>query len=184
MTAVNPQRLPPHDGPTFPPPQPGYPPPPGKEPAPTPHATPTSEPYLSAFTALAAANAAKLDQMQSATQRMNAGLSFGLRRSSAPGYVFGVPPAALDVAVTGTPAVGFTVTGHYVYFDANGDPEGTSLFAWLRDGVPIAGATAKTYAIVAADGGHTLAFRVTPVSSVAPTNGTPVTTAPGMIPAP
>ena len=124
-----------------------------------PQVTPTSEPYGTAFDAAHAANVAKIDAMQDAQQKRMMGLSVGLRRASAGGFVMpAAAPSALNVRITGTPAVGFTVTGHYAYFDPNGDPEGATLFAWLRDGVPISGATAQTYTLVAADSGHTLAF--------------------------
>jgi hypothetical protein len=135
------------------------------------------EPYASAFAALYAANAAKIDAMQVQSQRMNAGLSYGVRRSAAPGYVVGVPPAALDVQIAGTPTTGQNLTGQYTYFDPNGDPEGASTFVWKRAGVAIAGATAKTYALVGADENQPITFTVTPVSTVAPTAGPAKTSA-------
>jgi len=141
-------------------------------------------PYGGAFQAAHDANVAKVDAMRQAQATRMFGLSVGLRRSSMPGYGFpATAPSALDPHVLGTPAIGFTVTGSYVYVDPNRDPEGASIFAWLRDGVAIAGATAKTYLIVAADGGKKLAFRVTPVSSVGPTTGAPATSPAGTIPA-
>jgi len=139
-------------------------------------------PYGSAFAAAYAANVAKVQTMHENQARRMLGLSVGLRRASAVGFVLpAAAPQAVDVNVRGTPAVGFTVTGHYVYFDPNGDPEGTSIYAWLRDGVAIAGATAVTYPIVAADGGKKLQFRVTPVSSVGPTTGAAVTSSAGTV---
>jgi hypothetical protein len=39
-------------------------------------------------------------------------------------------------------------------------PTPTLSYAWLRDGVPIAGATALTYTTVAADTTHHIAFQV------------------------
>jgi hypothetical protein len=92
-------------------------------------------------------------------------------------------PSASGVSITGTPSVGQTLTGHYTYYDPDGDPQGASLFAWLRNGSPIAGATTLTYLLVSADAGTNVAFLVTPVSTVAPTNGTPVSSAPVSIPA-
>jgi hypothetical protein len=83
-------------------------------------------------------------------------------------------PTASAVGITGTAQVGETLTGHYTYADANNDPEATSTFRWLRNGVAIAGATAGTYTLVSADQGTTITFEVTPVSSVAPTTGTAV----------
>ena len=54
-------------------------------------------------------------------------------------------PVASSVNITGTPNVGAILTGHYTYTDADNDPEGTSTFRWLRDGVAITGATSTTY---------------------------------------
>jgi hypothetical protein len=85
-----------------------------------------------------------------------------------------VAPTASAVSISGTAQVGQLLTGSYTYADANGDPEGTSTFRWLRDGVAIGGATAITYTLVNADQGHVITFEVTPVSTVAPTTGTPV----------
>jgi hypothetical protein len=84
-------------------------------------------------------------------------------------------PVASSVTISGTPTVGQTLTGHYTYSDPQSDPEGVSLFAWLRNGVAISGATASTYLLVSADGGTSVSFQVTPVSTVAPTTGSPVT---------
>jgi len=44
------------------------------------------------------------------------------------------------------------------------DSNGTSQYAWLRDGTPIEGATAQDYVPVLGDAGHTLAVRVTRTS--------------------
>ncbi len=85
-----------------------------------------------------------------------------------------VAPTASAVGITGTAQVGLTLTGSYSYADANNDPQGTSTFRWLRNGVAITGATASTYLLVAADQGNTISFEVTPVSTVAPTTGTAV----------
>ena len=49
----------------------------------------------------------------------------------------------------GHPQVGQVLTGSYTYGDAEGDLEGASTFRWLRDNVVIAGATARSYALVA-----------------------------------
>jgi len=83
-------------------------------------------------------------------------------------------PTASSVAISGTAQVGQVLTGSYTYADANSDPQGTSTFRWLRSGVAIAGATGSTYTLVGADQGKTITFEVTPVSTVAPTIGTPV----------
>ena len=86
-------------------------------------------------------------------------------------------PTASTLSITGSAVVGHVLTGHYTYADANNDPEGTSVFAWLRDGSVISGATSITYTLVAADQGHAISFRVTPVSTATPTTGTPTLSA-------
>jgi hypothetical protein len=72
-------------------------------------------------------------------------------------------PTASNVAISGTAQVGQLLTGTYTYADANNYPEGSSTFRWLRGGVAIIGA---------------IKFEVTPVSTVAPTTGTPVASSP------
>ncbi|MDO9012159.1 MAG: hypothetical protein Q7U78_10210 [Gallionella sp.] len=83
-------------------------------------------------------------------------------------------PTASAASISGTAQVGQLLTGAYTYADTNGDPQGVSTFRWLRNGAAIAGATASSYTLVVADVGNTITFEVTPVSSVAPTTGTPV----------
>jgi hypothetical protein len=83
-------------------------------------------------------------------------------------------PTASSVSIAGTAQVGQTLSGSYSYADANNDPQGTSTFRWLRNGTAIAGATASSYTLLAADQGKTIRFEVTPVSTVAPTTGTAV----------
>jgi hypothetical protein len=73
-----------------------------------------------------------------------------------------VPDAPVNTAApvaSGTPAVGQTLscspgtwTGH---------PTPTYTYAWLRDGVPISGATASTYTVQSADEGNGLTCKVT-----------------------
>lgn len=87
-------------------------------------------------------------------------------------------PTASNVTITGDPTVGQILTGSYTYADINGDPEGTSTFRWLRDGVAIDGAINTTYTLVTADEGKQIIFEVTPVSTVAPTTGTAVQSSP------
>lgn len=84
-------------------------------------------------------------------------------------------PTASSVAISGTAQVGQVLTGNYTYADANNDAQGISTFRWLRNGVAITGATARTYTLIGADQGNTIRFEVTPVSTVAPTTGVPVT---------
>ena len=83
-------------------------------------------------------------------------------------------PVASGVNVTGTPQVGQLLTGQFTYFDAEGDVQGTSTFRWLRNDVAIAGATASTYAAVAADAGAMIKFEVTPVALTGTLTGSAV----------
>jgi len=81
------------------------------------------------------------------------------------------PPTASNVLIAGTPRVGQVLTGSYTYFDAEGDLEGASTFRWLRNNVAIAGATARSYALVAADEGTLITFKITPVAQRGPSPG-------------
>jgi hypothetical protein len=69
------------------------------------------------------------------------------------------------------------LTGSYTYSDTEGDPEGVSTFRWLRGTTPIAGATARTYTLVAADERATVSFEVTPVAQTGTSPGRPVVSA-------
>jgi hypothetical protein len=71
-----------------------------------------------------------------------------------------VPPAPANTAlpaIAGTPAVGSTLTCQPGTW--TGDP--SFAFAWLRNGVPIAGAEASTYTLTKADMGTAIQCRVT-----------------------
>ena len=81
------------------------------------------------------------------------------------------PPTASGVFISGAPQVGQLLTGSYTYADAEGDLQGASTFRWLRDGTPIAGATAQNYTLVAADQGAMVSFEVTPVAQSGPSPG-------------
>ncbi len=74
------------------------------------------------------------------------------------------PPADTALPqITGTPAVGATLsasTGAWA-----GDMPQTYGYQWLRDGNPIAGATAASYVVTAADQGHSIAVRVVAANS-------------------
>jgi hypothetical protein len=82
------------------------------------------------------------------------------------------PPVADNVAITGDAETGQTLTGSFDYSDADGDVAGTHVYRWYRaddaagttNRTPISGATAATYAVVAADVGKYLVFEVTPKS--------------------
>lgn len=85
------------------------------------------------------------------------------------------PPYAVPLTISGTVAIGSTVTGNYVYHDGDKDIEGGSIFRWFRDGVLIPGANSKTYNIAEADEGYLLSFEVTPVSLTGyPDSGSPI----------
>ncbi|MDP3708518.1 MAG: hypothetical protein Q8R56_10590, partial [Polaromonas sp.] len=96
---------------------------------------------------------------------------------AAPVVAVAAAPTASSVAISGMAQVGQLLTGNYTYADANNDSQGTSTFRWLRNGVAIAGATARTYTLVGADQGNLITFEVTPVSTVAPTTGIPAASA-------
>jgi uncharacterized protein YjiK len=107
------------------------------------------------------------------------GVSLGTPVQSAEVGPVAAPPAntaptSSNVAITGTPQVGRTVTGSYSYSDAEGDAEGTSTYRWLRDGAPISGATGRSYTLVTADEGAMVAFEVTPVAVTGASPGAPV----------
>ncbi len=87
-------------------------------------------------------------------------------------------PQALSVSISGDPRLGQQLTGQYVYFDADGDAQGTSTFRWLRDGAAITGATGTTYSVVVADSGHLIAFEVTPVAATGVSPGAAVQSSP------
>ena len=88
-------------------------------------------------------------------------------------------PTASVVTITddnaGSAEVGDSLTGSYLYADAESDAEGTSTFRWLRNGVAISGATASTYVLVTADSGKSITFEVTPIASAGTTTGSAVT---------
>jgi hypothetical protein len=95
-----------------------------------------------------------------------------------------VAPVASNVSFSGAFGIGSAETGSYTYSDGNGDPQATSTFKWYRSNdalgtgkTAIAGATSITYTLAPGDDGKYISFEVTPVSSVAPTTGTPVESA-------
>lgn len=81
------------------------------------------------------------------------------------GYVC-VPKFTSRPSITGTAQVGQTLTG------ASGTiVDGTaSARRWLRNGVPIAGATAATYLVQAADVGTSITYEVTAAGTLNPVN--------------
>ena len=89
-------------------------------------------------------------------------------------------PIATSVTIDGTLQVGQVLTGVYTYWDVDGDFQGGSTYRWLRGGSAIAGATAKTYTVVPADGDQTLTFEVTPGAATGLSPGIPVVS-PGVL---
>jgi hypothetical protein len=77
------------------------------------------------------------------------------------------------LSISKAQTIGDTLIGQYTYYDPEGDPEYGSLYQWYRDGVAIAGATSRSYTVIADDGGHTLFFEVTPMSLTGITPGIP-----------
>lgn len=74
----------------------------------------------------------------------------------------GVPSNTVAPVVSGTPAVGSTLSVSNGTW--TGSPTSYS-YQWKRDGVPIIGASSSSYTVVSADVGHTL------IASVTATNG-------------
>ena len=94
------------------------------------------------------------------------------------GQISGIAPGAINVFISGTPQVGQILTGNYTYVDTEGDLEGDSIFRWRRDNVYIAGATAETYFLVAADERALIRFEVTPVAQTGTSRGLATTSEP------
>jgi hypothetical protein len=93
-------------------------------------------------------------------------------------------PTASSVSISGTPAIGQTLTGSYTYAQADGVSEGASTFRWLESTSPsgsfasISGATNQTYTISNNEYGMYFEFEVTPVATIPPTTGSPTVSAP------
>ncbi|MBN2038193.1 MAG: hypothetical protein JW768_15740 [Chitinispirillaceae bacterium] len=93
------------------------------------------------------------------------------------------PPVASNVEISGAAEVGQTLSGSYMYSDAEGDPEGTSLFQWYRAEsanpadtlkAAISNAVEKDYLLKALEEGKYVSFEVTPVASAGVLMGIPV----------
>ena len=115
------------------------------------------------------------------------GISPGLAASAVVGPVvpppditvpINLPPTANNVLISGNPQVGRVLTGSYTYADAEGDLQGASTFRWLRNNVALGGATARSYALVAADEGTLITFKITPVAQNGASPGLVVTSDP------
>jgi len=90
-------------------------------------------------------------------------------------------PTVSEVSISGTMSVGQTLTGMYLYNDAEGHPQGTSIFRWYTGTdavctgkILIDGATAKTYVLTAAEQGKFVCFGVTPVATAGTSPGAEV----------
>lgn len=93
-------------------------------------------------------------------------------------------PVASDVAVSGSLAVDYTVTGIYAYDDADGDEEGGSTYKWYfaddasgTNPTEIVGHTSQEITLLSADLGKFIIFEVTPGASSGIPQGTAVQSA-------
>ena len=104
------------------------------------------------------------------------GTTTGIEVASAEHGPANTKPSASDVTITGEASVGKTLKGSYVYYDADGDVKvDPGICRWLRDGVPITGATSVTYLLADEDLAKKIIFEITPVSSTGyPNTGSPV----------
>ena len=90
-------------------------------------------------------------------------------------------PTVQRFAITGSTAVGATLSAQYDYSDPDGDAQAGTTFQWYRfdlvtattGGTSIPGATSSTYTTQAADSGKFLRLQVTPGDARGQT-GTPV----------
>jgi hypothetical protein len=74
-------------------------------------------------------------------------------------HIPGTKPEAIELpSISGTPSVGFTLTCNRGIW--SGKPPPSFTYQWLREGVPIAGATGGTYVVEAGDAGHLLTCTV------------------------
>jgi len=85
-------------------------------------------------------------------------------------------PEANTVAISGTATVGQSLSGSYVFADAE-DTQGLSTFRWLRNGVAISGEVTTNYTVALADVGELIQFEVTPVSNAGSSPGIAVASA-------
>ncbi|MDD3363842.1 MAG: S-layer homology domain-containing protein, partial [Syntrophomonas sp.] len=90
-------------------------------------------------------------------------------------------PIASGVYISGTRNVGQMLTGHYTYYDADGDEQGGSTFQWYRASLTddsyktvISGVYTANYTLTAYDIEKNIYFEVTPVAATGLLIGTPV----------
>lgn len=74
-------------------------------------------------------------------------------------------PVASNVKISGTARVDSTLRGSYSFSDADGNPEGVTLFRWYRNDDLIAGAMGKTLKLTVDDQDALITFEVVPVSA-------------------
>ena len=80
-----------------------------------------------------------------------------------------LPPYVVNVTLGGSTVVGSQLTGSYLYYDDNGDPESGSLFKWYRSDdnkgtnkIQISGVFTQQYTLTNDDIGKYIQFSVTP----------------------
>ncbi|NTW06126.1 MAG: hypothetical protein HGA27_08430 [Peptococcaceae bacterium] len=91
------------------------------------------------------------------------------------------PPAALEVTINGTAAIGETLTADYIYLDPEHNPEGNTIFAWYRgtiqdgsDKTVIQASVEDQYTVTQDDLDKYLFVQVTPVAHSGSLVGQPV----------
>lgn len=89
-------------------------------------------------------------------------------------------PSVSIVQISGTPAIGNTLTGSYTYADGGGGSN-LSTLRWLKNGVTPVGGT-SAYVVQPSDLNSTISFEVTPVSTVGPPNAGAVVTSSATLP--
>lgn len=97
------------------------------------------------------------------------------------GMCLNYPPVGKDVNISGGLYIGNSLEANFIYFDAEGDPEGMHLYKWYQandatgaGASVISGATTAIYQAVAGDVNKYLAVEVTPVATSGLSPGTSV----------
>jgi hypothetical protein len=92
-----------------------------------------------------------------------------------------IAPTASNLTITdsngGHALPGDTLQGNYNYSDIDGDSEGATQIAWLRNNELIEAASNSSYTLTEFDDGQTISLRVTPVASTGTKLGAPVISA-------
>jgi hypothetical protein len=91
-------------------------------------------------------------------------------------------PEVMELAVVdlngGHSLQGDELLAQYAYTDVDGDSEGDTRIAWLRNDQPIEGASGKNYALTELDNGHIIRFELTPVAAAGELTGQTVLSPP------